>query len=410
MERTPPTLPAWLNATEPVQQGETPKVHGFAQLSALLMDENISGYRDGEAYKDKELESLRKSIQRAGFQSDLKVYLDPEDDQVGRVLGGNRRFSALKKMAENGEIEKDFEVPVWVYLTTERKRLVTQAAIDNSNRVDFDDGARLRAYVDADDAGLTPEEIGAMYGTSKDTVQRYLDIDKHETLRKFLDNGDLPYSKLAQIAKILRSSTKADDLAKIITTTLTEWKKRAKDRKSDWETREKKKGNTPSGNKTKLAGWLPNKTFKSWLEAFKKNETPSGDEIPQFVKVEVDDSKIRIGGMNVNLREGKPDLKELADAVAMYRHAADAIAQCVKKLRDKDAPIDHRDSESYRKTFEELGVEYDDVDVDEMVADDDDSDNNDDGDDMAEDIEVQDDDSAEPSTVKPDDVDSSDDK
>lgn len=355
-------LPPWfIPDGQPIMDGPVPRQHGTVEvMTSLSSAERVVAWRDAKSYQMKKgLATLRHSIASQGFQGDLKVYLGANK---GMVHGGTRRLAVLKDLIRSKHLKfpQDYRVTVWLYYTTNPTEIVKQASIDNAHRVDFDDAEKMRAFEDAAKSDLTPQVIGELNGVSKETVQRYLNIAEVEFLRQYLTDGVLPYSKLSEIAK-LHIEAKDDAERTNIQNTMGVWKDKAEESLAKWKDNEKKNGRDAVGARASLAGWLPNTTYKAWLDAFKKGEKPPTVVSRKAIEAKVNVNEINIEGFKMTLKNLTPaDIRSIKDTAAAYKLTGEKMMKLVGVLKAsaesaESESSDVRNDAEYKKLMAEMG-------------------------------------------------------
>jgi len=343
-----------------IVKNDEPKLkrwYAEAPLSKILFDDRIKTFRAAESYDEAELRELKASLNPVGGVSLLNpphAVLDEEADAL-RVLAGSRRVAALKALTApdkdgNRVLAEDAQIPIYVYYESDRQQALRLAMTDNAFRRDFDDVEKLRAIEEMDRVGVQLDEIASSIGTSKDTVKRYLAIARHNALRESLDDGILPYSRLAQIGALLE---KSPDLSAPVAETLTDWRRQAEQDREDYLQKCEQAGKRPESTKRRLSGWLPPELFAGWLADLAKGQKPTGRLVQKKVRVEISEKAAEVDGVRIDLRNAS--VAELADAAIAYRHAAEQLEQAIGKVRSGAvSKIDFRQSAFYRQRFQQL--------------------------------------------------------
>jgi ParB family chromosome partitioning protein len=120
----------------------------------------------------KEIAELAYSIDAIGLQQNLIGY--PEGDFI-EVVGGGRRFRALKWLADEGKIGHDHPVQVAVHDTAEA---AAEAAIaENEARKNMTAVDQFHAFQAQRTAGVSVPRIAAAFATDQAQVMRILALD-----------------------------------------------------------------------------------------------------------------------------------------------------------------------------------------------------------------------------------------
>lgn len=351
----PKNLPSWFMVHN--EEAELQRCYGTAPLSKILFDGRIKQFRDSDSYSDAELRELKSSLNPIGGVNLLNpphTLLDSEADAL-RVLAGNRRIAALKALTtpdKDGDrvLDEDAEIYVYLYYSADRQQALRLAMTDNSFRRDFNDAEKLRAIQEMDRVGVQVSEIASSMGTSEDTIKRYLAIGRHETLNQFLEDGILPYSKLAQLGAF---ADRDPELRGYVAETLQSWRQQAERNRDEYFNKCQLTGRKPDSSKRRLAGWLPPALFQGWVDDLSAGQKPTGRIKQRKIRVEVTDKALQVEGIRVDLRD--VSVEELADAAIAYEHASQAIARTIEKVRSgSTSGEDFRDSNLYRQRYEQL--------------------------------------------------------
>lgn len=123
------------------------------------------------------LEELAESIAAQGLQQPLQLRSSAEDPSRFEIVAGERRWRALRLLAERRKLPADFPVPALIARDLDDRATLIRALVENLQRQDLhplDEAAafeRLRTRF-----GLSTEEIGDQVGKSQRWVQVRLSL------------------------------------------------------------------------------------------------------------------------------------------------------------------------------------------------------------------------------------------
>lgn len=121
------------------------------------------------------IEGLAASIKADGLLQNLVVV--PAKGSRFRIISGERRYRALKLLAERGDIGADFAVPVEVRKKLGKDDALRLATVENLQREDMhplDAGAALAALIRK---GATLDDLAVRTGLSTTTIKRRLALN-----------------------------------------------------------------------------------------------------------------------------------------------------------------------------------------------------------------------------------------
>jgi len=118
-----------------------------------------------------DIDSLAASIASCGLLQNLCVV--PGEGDRFEVDAGGRRLMALKKLAKDGVIAKDFPVPCHI-VTSEEGREVS--LIENIHRVAMDAMDEVDAFATLVAEGATPDDVARRFGVTRRHVDQRLTL------------------------------------------------------------------------------------------------------------------------------------------------------------------------------------------------------------------------------------------
>jgi len=122
------------------------------------------------------IEELAASILAQGVVQNLTVYREPVEQGVVEryaVIAGGRRWRALQRLLERGQITADY--PVLCHVIP-YERAVELSLAENSGRVEMHPADQFEAFRALVDAGQSVEEVAARFGVEPLVVQRRLKL------------------------------------------------------------------------------------------------------------------------------------------------------------------------------------------------------------------------------------------
>lgn len=120
------------------------------------------------------IEELAASILSQGLVQNLTVYAESDkDDNVARyaVVAGGRRWRALQRLLESGQIAADYPV---LCRMIPYERAVELSLAENSGRLEMHPADEFEAFKGLVDAGQSVEDVAARFGVEPVVVQRRL--------------------------------------------------------------------------------------------------------------------------------------------------------------------------------------------------------------------------------------------
>lgn len=160
-----------------------------ASLTRLIPLRKLKLHEDNVRRTDRtgEIEALAASIHAHGLLQNLAV-VALGDDRYGVVAGG-RRLAALKRLARDGRIAKDFEAPCLV-LTAEQAREASLA--ENTQRTAMNVMDEVEAFAALVDAGAGVDDIARRFGATVRHVEQRLALARlSPKIRTGYRKGDL---------------------------------------------------------------------------------------------------------------------------------------------------------------------------------------------------------------------------
>lgn len=341
-----------------IHEPDQERYYGHMRLGMIKYDETIKNYRIAKAYKPAQLENLKKSLvvrNKLNLLNPLHTIMDATAG-VLRTIGGNRRLASLKALTEKDNsgkstLTEDTLVPVYIYDTDKRCDALRRAMMDNAFRRDFNDYERLTAIEDMDHTSMSSTEIATSMNVSPDTIARFLDIARHSTLRAFLKENILPYSKLAQLGKCIE---KGDDVSNWITEILIDWKKKAEKEKDEYVIACKRNGKKALGAKLKLQSYLKASTWNCWIEALSNGEKPNErDAKEKKINFAFTGNTLVIEGVKRDLTNASID--QLTDDMLALKHATKVLEATLARVKAGETKAsDFRESKEYLEEYEKL--------------------------------------------------------
>lgn len=177
-----------------------------------------------------DIDELAESIRLYGLMKPLEVYETDEGNY--RLLGGERRYTALKKLVDMGE-DIDTDVPCLVYRRPDRTSVEKlQLILSNAQREETEEDristVKMLLEILEDDKDLHVEGrkrdwIAQFIGKSPRTVQKYINIatgkekpasESSGASSPKTEDGDLQDEKLQQIEEAFSSAFFANAKAK----------------------------------------------------------------------------------------------------------------------------------------------------------------------------------------------------
>jgi len=164
----------------------TQKLVPFSALA--LADNNPRHYADKASIK-----GLAASIKTDGLLQNLIVEKDGEGTY--RVLGGKRRYLALKLLSKRGDIAKDYRVGVTIKTGLDGSTALRIATVENVQREALHPLDEAEAFSSLLEQGETLDDVVAQTGISKQTVRRRLALAALSPKAKAcLRSGDISLS------------------------------------------------------------------------------------------------------------------------------------------------------------------------------------------------------------------------
>jgi ParB family chromosome partitioning protein len=137
----------------------------FIPLNQLIPSPRNVRRKDRKA----DIDSLAASIAARGLLQNLCVV--PSADGKYEVDAGGRRLAALKKLARDKAIPKDFAVPCQVVALEEGREV---SLIENVHRVAMDAMDEVDAFAALIAEGATPDDVARRFGVARRHVDQRL--------------------------------------------------------------------------------------------------------------------------------------------------------------------------------------------------------------------------------------------
>lgn len=136
------------------------------------------------------LEGLAASIRQDGLLQNLVI--SRGRGKQFRIISGERRFRALKLLAEQGAIPEDYAVPVEIRSKLTKDDALRLATVENVQRENLPPLDEAAAFAKLIHKGATLEDIAAQTGLSQTTIRRRLVLnDLCEEAKAALAAGDI---------------------------------------------------------------------------------------------------------------------------------------------------------------------------------------------------------------------------
>ncbi len=142
----------------------TSDVQTVALSELRLAKENV------RKVKPKAIDQLAEDIAAHGVLQSCIVY---QDENLFYVVGGGRRYRALRVLEKDKRIEGDYAVPVQV---RDRSQAVELSLAENIQREDMNPADCIRAFGALEAEDHAPEDIAARFGASKTYVKQMLKL------------------------------------------------------------------------------------------------------------------------------------------------------------------------------------------------------------------------------------------
>lgn len=124
-----------------------------------------------KGFEAKAIEGLAASIRTDGLLQNLVV--EPKG-QGYRIVSGERRYRALKLLAERGELPKGFAVPVEIRTGLSADDSLRIATVENLQRANLAPLEEMAALAKLVQKGVSLEDVAAQTGLSAATIKRRL--------------------------------------------------------------------------------------------------------------------------------------------------------------------------------------------------------------------------------------------
>lgn len=121
------------------------------------------------------LEGLAASIRNDGLLQNLVVA--PAKGKTYAIISGERRYRALKLLAERGELPENFAVPVEVRDELSKDDRIRLSTVENLQRADLTPLEQTAALTKLVKAGESLEDVAAQTGLSAKTIKRRLALN-----------------------------------------------------------------------------------------------------------------------------------------------------------------------------------------------------------------------------------------
>ena len=168
-----------------------PKASGVAMIPLSKIQQGPDNVRK-DASPDAD-PTLMASIKALGVLQPIGVVALESGDSY-EVVYGERRYLALRALAESGDIAADHDVPAVIQSFTGADRKTAQLA-ENVNRVQMSPVDELEAFAELRDAGLSAGEIAKRFGIAERAVLDRLALGSAAPeIREAFREGIIPLS------------------------------------------------------------------------------------------------------------------------------------------------------------------------------------------------------------------------
>jgi len=130
-----------------------------------------------KAFDDTKLDELANSIRQDGQMQNLVV--QPVEGKEGkfRVISGERRLRAFRKLAEQGDIAADYPVQVQIRVDLEKDEVLRLATVENVQRENLTALEEAAAFAKLVKMGDTLDDVAAQTGLSKRTIKQRIALN-----------------------------------------------------------------------------------------------------------------------------------------------------------------------------------------------------------------------------------------
>lgn len=164
----------------------------MTQKSVPLSKLSLPKGNPRRSYDKSRINGLADSIQEDGMLQNLIV--EPNGDGGFHIIGGKRRYLALKLLAKRGTIDDTYKVPVIMKKLQDGDALRI-ATVENVQREALDPIDEAEAFATMLQHGTSLEDVAAKTGVSVQTIRRRLALaDLCAPAKKAVRSGDLPLS------------------------------------------------------------------------------------------------------------------------------------------------------------------------------------------------------------------------
>lgn len=160
------------------------------------------------------LGDLRKSIVSQGLIQPLRVRMYKSTDKY-ELIAGERRFTAIKEAIADGELPKDYPIPV-VIENIDDDQAVHMMFVENLMRKDLSDYEQAKSFKEYLDKIADPkalEDLSGKTGLNIAYIRRRAKVmELPASILKAWENGKLAYGHLEQFLRL--DPAQVEDLAK----------------------------------------------------------------------------------------------------------------------------------------------------------------------------------------------------
>jgi len=312
-EKTAPVSPE--RVTQATTKPTTVGLDLLITVPERFCHRDTSELKDVSKYKD-----LADSIATEGLQTPIEYYLDDQGRPV--VTKGHRRVAALR---HNAAISKpgfspDMEIEAIEVSGASQQDLIVRSISDNTNRLEFSQGERIRAAKMLHDNGVETRRAARALNVSDKTYLRLLVIARNEWMYLLVDTHSIPISYAPTLLDVAAAEKRLLELEE----DLMKWV--ANKEKEIKETLKTK----PLSSAAQLVKSYVNKPLVDhWVAQIKKKERLS-PSVPQHnaVGLDLEGKKVVIKDLEIDLT--KAPLSEIAGMVETFEDAKIAMVAFLK--------------------------------------------------------------------------------
>lgn len=136
-----------------------------------------SGANPRRKFDRKSIEGLAASIRTDGLLQNLVVAPVEGKRSRFRIIGGERRYRAMKLLEQRGELPEDFSVPVEVRKDLSKDQSLRIATVENLQRCNLSPLEETAALTRLVHRRVTLEDVAAQTGLSATTIKRRLALN-----------------------------------------------------------------------------------------------------------------------------------------------------------------------------------------------------------------------------------------